>query len=114
MQEIANRLSDAFNDAAKVTKSHIPTVNTPARIYVLEEYKEMDDNVSRQKRGRPIGSKDAAPRKKRGRNQEPSLLQSEQSALREETILEVVETHEKINDPGNTKISINYCNDLWN
>ena len=74
----------------------------------------MDDNVPRQKRGRPIGSQDIVPRKKRERNKKPSLLQSEQSASREETTLEVVETHEKINDPGNTKISINYCNDLWN
>ena len=74
MQEIANRLPDAFNDAAKVIKSHIPAVNTPAWIYVPEEHKEIDDNVPRQKRGRTIGSKDAASRKKRGRNQEPSLL----------------------------------------
>ena len=74
MQKIANRLPDAFNDTTKITKSHIPAVNTPARIYVLEKHKEMDDNVPRQKRGRPIGLKDAAPRKKRGRNQEPSLL----------------------------------------
>ena len=59
---------------AKVTKSHILAVNTPARIYVLEEHKEMDDNVPRQKRGRPIGSKDVAPRKKMGRNQKPLLL----------------------------------------
>ena len=114
MQENVNRLSDVFNDATKVTKSHISTVNTPARIYIPEEPKEMDDNVPRQKRGRPIGSKDAVPCKNRGRNQEPSLLQSEQSALREETTLEMVETHEKINDLGNTEISINYCNDLWN
>ena len=77
MQEIANRLPNAFNDTAKITKSHIPAVNTPARIYVPEEHKEMDDNIPRQKRGRPIGSKYAALRKKRGRNQEPSLLQSE-------------------------------------
>ena len=76
LQEIANRLPDAFNDTAKVTKSHILTVNTLARIYVPEEHKKMDDNVPNQKRGRPIGSKDIASRKKRGRNQEPSLLQS--------------------------------------
>ena len=114
LQKIANRLSDAFNDVAKVTKSHIPAVNTPAQIYVPEGHKKMDDNVLRQKRGRPIGSKDAAPRKKMRRNQEPSLLQSEQPEPRKETTPEVVETHEKINDPGNTKISINYCNDLWN
>ena len=66
MQEIANRLPDAFNDAAKITKSYIPTVNTPARSYVPEEHKKMDDNVSHQKCGRPIGSKDIAPHKKSG------------------------------------------------
>ena len=49
-----------------------------------------------------------------GRNQEHSLLQLDQLALREEITLEVVKTHEKINDLRNTKISINYCNDLWN
>ena len=70
MQEIANRLPDAFNDAVKVTNSHILAVNTPARIYVPEKHKEMDENVPRQKYSRPIGSKDAAPRKKKGRNQE--------------------------------------------
>ena len=68
LQEIANRLPDAFNDAAKIIKSHIPTVNTLAQIYVPEEHKKMDDNVLRKKCGRPIGSKDAAPRKKGGRN----------------------------------------------
>ena len=30
LQKNSNRLHDAFNDAAKVIKSHIPTVNTPA------------------------------------------------------------------------------------
>ena len=74
----------------------------------------MDDNIPRQKRDRPIGSKIVAFRKKRERNQEPSLLQLEQSALKKKIIPEVVETHEKINDPGNTEILINYCNDLWN
>ena len=38
----------------------------------------------------------------------------EQPTPKEETTPEVVETQEKINDPENTKISINYCNDLWN
>ena len=66
LQVIANRLHDAFNDAAKVIKSYIPAVNTPTRIHVLEEHKEMDNNVSRLKHGRPIGSKDVVPRKKRG------------------------------------------------
>ena len=68
LQEIANRLPNAFNDATKVTKSHILAVNTLARIYVPEEHEEKDNNAPRLKRGRPLGSKDVAPRKKRGRN----------------------------------------------
>ena len=74
LKETANRLSDAFNDATKVTKSHIPIVNTPTWIYVPKEHKKMNDNVPRQKCDRTIGSKDVAPRKKRGRNKKPSLL----------------------------------------
>ena len=37
LQMIANQLPDAFTDAAKVTKSHIPAANTPARIIVPVE-----------------------------------------------------------------------------
>ena len=107
MQEITNRLPDAFNDATKVTKSHIPAVNTPARIHVLEEHEEKDNNAPRLKCGRPLESKDVAPRKKRGRNQDSMLLPLEQ--FMNETTPEEV----KIIDPGNIEISINYCNDLW-
>ena len=77
LQEIANRLPDAFNNATKVTKSHILVVNTPARIHVPEKHKEKDNNAPRLKRDRPLGSKDVAPRKKRGRNQDSILLPSE-------------------------------------
>lgn len=31
LQSIANRLLDVFNDASKVTKSHISAVNIPVR-----------------------------------------------------------------------------------
>ena len=34
LQEIANRLPNAFNDAAKVTKLHVPAINAPSRINV--------------------------------------------------------------------------------
>ncbi|KAM1418750.1 hypothetical protein ACFXTO_022373 [Malus domestica] len=34
LQSIAQSMPDAFNDLAKVTRSHIPAANTPARIYV--------------------------------------------------------------------------------
>ena len=102
LQEIANRLADTFIDATKVTKSYIPAVNTPARIHVPEEHEEKDNNAPRLKYGRPLGSKDVAPRKKRGRNQDSMLLPSEQ--FTNETIPEEV----KIMDLGNNEISINY------
>ena len=70
LQAIANRLPDAFNDATKVTKSHIPAVNAQARIVVLEGQAKMDENPPQLKRGRPIRSKDTVPRKRRGKNQE--------------------------------------------
>ena len=34
LQSITQSMPDAFNDLAKVTRSHIPDVNTPARIDV--------------------------------------------------------------------------------
>ena len=36
LQNLANQLPDAFVDAKKVTKSHIPAVNAPARTRVPE------------------------------------------------------------------------------
>ena len=107
LQEIANRLPDAFNDTTKVTKFHIPTVNTPARIHVPEEHEKKDNNAPRLKRDRPLRSTDVAPRKNRGRNQDSMLLPSEQ--FTNETTPEEV----KIIDLGNNEIFINYCNDLW-
>ena len=47
-------MPDAFNETARVTKSHIPAANAPARIEVPEEPIEMDQNVLRLKRGRPL------------------------------------------------------------
>ncbi|KAK6141890.1 hypothetical protein DH2020_024368 [Rehmannia glutinosa] len=76
LQNIANRFPDAFNDAIKVTKSYIPAVNAPARIIVPDENKKMNDDIPRQKRGRPIGSKNIVPRKKRGELILMSMLQT--------------------------------------
>ena len=36
LQEIAIQLPDSFNDAAKVTKSHVLVMNAPVRIIVPE------------------------------------------------------------------------------
>ena len=63
IQNIANQMPDAFNDAAKITKSHIPAANTPARIEIPERPIAANESKARQKHGRPIGSKDLATRK---------------------------------------------------
>ena len=68
MQEIANKLLYEFNDAANLTKSHVLDINAPARINVLKvQNKNLTSNESApcQKRGRPIGSKDSAHRKRK-------------------------------------------------
>ena len=88
-------------------KSHIPAINTPAHIHVLEEHEEKNNNTPRLKRGRPLGSRDVASRKKRGRNQDSMFLPSKQ--FTNETTPEAI----KIMDPENNEISINYYNDLW-
>ena len=64
LQNLANQLSDAFIDTEKVTKSHIPYVNTPIQIYVLEIQLANEYKI-RLKRGRPIGSKDITLEKRR-------------------------------------------------
>ncbi|KAK4389782.1 hypothetical protein Sango_2315200 [Sesamum angolense] len=62
------RLPDAFIDTKKVTKSHIPAENVPARLEVpevtLTQTKASESQI-RRKRGRPLGSKDANPRKRK-------------------------------------------------
>ena len=57
LQNIANQLPDAFTDTKGVTKSHIPSVNAPARIEIPA--KKMDNPLSdkiaaRKRRGRPL------------------------------------------------------------
>ena len=106
MQEIANRLPNAFNNATKITKSHVPAVNTSAHIHVPEKNEEKDNNTPRLKHGRPLGSRDVAPRKKRKRNQDSMVSPLEQ--FTNETNLEKV----KIMDLGNNEIFINNYNDL--
>ena len=68
-QELANQLPDAFTDMKSVTKSYIPDVNVPARIEIPN--RQRDDKVTQEsktrlKRGRPLGSNDKNPRKKKG------------------------------------------------
>ena len=107
LQNLANQLPDAFVDTKKVTKSHIPAANVPARVDITEGQKAFESKT-RSKRGRPIGSKDITPRKRRTNgkqndheesnieNQIPEEIQNEQIAP------------EEVQVPENNEISISY------
>ena len=64
MQNLANQLPDAFIDTKKVTKSYISAANTPAQINVLVGQLTNKSKICL-KRGRPIGSNDVTPQKRR-------------------------------------------------
>ena len=64
-----------------MTKSYIPAVNAPARVEVPKgqfENKVTNDSMARLKRGRPIGSKDKNPRKRKGadKSNDPNMEES--------------------------------------
>ena len=63
MQRLANQLPDAFTDSKKVTKSHVPADNAPIKVDV--PVGQTNEIMARMKRGRPIGSKDKNPRKRK-------------------------------------------------
>jgi hypothetical protein len=65
LQGIVNQLPDVFIDSKKIVKSHIPAANIPARIEVLEgKLINITANESKA-RGRPVGTKDKIPQKKK-------------------------------------------------
>lgn len=71
MQNIANQSPDAFTDIKKVTKSHIPAINTPARVNIPEG--QNDGTLKpRMKRGRLVGAKDKKFPKEKGTRSEYS------------------------------------------
>ncbi|GJZ07345.1 disease resistance CC-NBS-LRR class family protein [Tanacetum coccineum] len=113
LQEIANQLPDAFTDTKRVTKSHIPAANAPTRIEIPN--KQAGDNIThesqkRLKRGKPIGSKDKNPRKRKGiekhYGQDENVLDETQDIK--------TSPEEEMNDI-NKEMSINYSQThiLW-
>ncbi|CAA7051315.1 unnamed protein product [Microthlaspi erraticum] len=105
LQGLANQLPEAFADPKRVIRSHIPAENAPIRLNVPEGHNQIaTESKTRQKRGRPIGSKDRNPRKRKGAeigNSETEVTTNERSP--EET-LHMTE----IQVPENEEISINY------
>ncbi|GJU76928.1 retrovirus-related pol polyprotein from transposon TNT 1-94 [Tanacetum coccineum] len=97
----------------RVTKSHIPAANAPARIEIPN--KQAGDNITQEsqkrlKRGRPIGSKDKNPRKRKG---------TEKNSSHDENVLDETQDiktspEEEMNDI-NKEMLINYSqtHTLW-
>ena len=117
LQNLAIQLPDAFVDAKKVTKSHIPAVNAPARIEAPEGHKANESKTCL-KRGRPIGSKDVAPWKRRTKTKQNALAEEHdeqrtpvEAHIEQQTPEEVKSEQispKEAKAPENFEISINY------
>ncbi|GKB23158.1 retrovirus-related pol polyprotein from transposon TNT 1-94 [Tanacetum coccineum] len=116
-RKIANKLPDAFTDPKRVTKSHIPAVNAPVKICVHEGQPTIgSESKARLKRGRPVGSKDKNPRKKKGANNQDGILEVKETpeGSQEETLDMTILKESQV--PENDEISINYnmSRKVWN
>ncbi|XP_052888014.1 uncharacterized protein LOC128296622 [Gossypium arboreum] len=111
LQNIANQLPDSFTDLKRITKSHIPAENTLIRIDIpIRQIVSAKESNPRLKCGRPIGSKDINPRKRKG-----AIIQDgnivEASALEEAKDITNQKTLEEVQVPengDNEEISISY------
>ena len=119
LQNLANQLPNTFTDTKKVTKSHVPTANTPARIDVPEG-QLANESQKRLKRGRLFGSKDITPRKRRTQRHNANIEHNayakayvEQGTLEEVHNKEVALEEAQV--PKNSEISISYVHkgDKW-
>ena len=138
-------MPDAFNDLAKVTRSHILATNTPARIDVPRVHQQpawegwtipeggeaapskwqgtlaaSQSFASTLKRGKPLGSKDSQPRKRK-------MAPTSDPSLNPTIAHSPIPTHEVILDygdasdetcwpPKNREISVYYAvlDEVWN
>ena len=100
LQKISSQLLDAFTDTAKVTKSYIPAANTPTRINIpIEKTNIMaanESSMTRLKRGRPLGSKDLIPCKRKIKGQQnPSLEENSTPEEATPTISKIITPEEE-------------------
>ena len=111
LQRIANELPDAFSDTKRISKFYIPAKNVPIRIDVPVGQVATEAN-SRQKRGRPVGSKDKNPRKRKEVNNIP--VEKDKDIVKTHAVVQnsdIVLTLEDVQIPENCEndeISINY------
>ncbi|KAL4021530.1 hypothetical protein IC575_020332 [Cucumis melo] len=109
LQSVANQMPDAFTDTKKVTKSYIPAANAPSRIEIpTQQVDTINESTLRQKRGRPMGSKDKNPRKRKVTNSRNDLIDNRniQEKIMDTTSGKNVEETQVYED--NNEISINY------
>jgi len=68
-------MPSAFIDIKRVTKSYIPAANAPEKINVQEgQPSTANESKATIRRGRPLGSKDKNPRKRKGaKNQDGQI-----------------------------------------
>ena len=81
LQNLANQLPNAFTDAKKVTKSHVPAINAPIKIDVPVGKSIANESKARLKRERPIGSRDKNPRKRKGAKNTNCQIEDKQEIL---------------------------------
>ncbi|CAM8943865.1 unnamed protein product [Rhodiola kirilowii] len=103
---MANQLPDAFTDTKRVTKTHISAENAPVQIEIPKgkpENKVNHEITTRLKRGRPPGSKNKNPRKRKGEEKQGDPMVEESIPV-------------EIQNEKDREISINYANIgiLWN
>ncbi|KAL0533448.1 hypothetical protein IC582_030288 [Cucumis melo] len=109
LQSVANQMPDAFTDTKKMTKSYIPAANAPSRIEIpTQKVDTINESTLRQKRGRPMGSKDKNPRKRKVTNSQNDLIDNRniQKKIMDTTSGKNVEETQVYED--NNEISINY------
>ena len=114
LQNIANQLPDAFTNLPRITKSHIPAVNAPVRVDIpMGQIVKANESRPHLKRGRPIGSKDKNPRKRKGINDQDDHGLKEIS--QDETQV-ITHDDEEVRTSENNEISMNYVSTrkLWN
>ena len=113
LQSVAQSMPNAFTDLARVTRSHIPAANVPAKMDVpnvrwssLLEAQDAtladprtlvasQSSTPTQKHGRPLGSNDSHPRKRKPTTQTP-----EEPNMNLTVAYSFYPTHEKILDYG--------------
>ncbi|XP_070028629.1 uncharacterized protein [Nicotiana sylvestris] len=77
LQNIANQISNAFTNLKRITKSHIPVKNVPIRIDVPvgpSTSMKASEPKAHLKCGRPLGSKDRNPRKRKSTNDQNDTM----------------------------------------